>query len=251
MPFEPTPEVRPSHHQPAACQSARRPFVPSPPSGPYRLPPAVLDRLQRDLARFRNRDAAMALAVFLGRFWSVPGRVALAFPIDRRALCRHPALGLSEDRVRGALATLERVGFVVREIARPGQRYQRKGDTLHRRPIAFRFGPDSMGDFLAANAMRKVARQRRPTAAQGRSRALPHPTPSSLRLPSTPVPASSPKVSPSSPRDSSFRIALSLGEQALPVLPTPIARREDAGLEAAIQRLQAARAPTQSTSGSR
>ena len=33
------------------------------------------------LAPFRNREAAYALAVFLGRFWSMPGRVALPFVV--------------------------------------------------------------------------------------------------------------------------------------------------------------------------
>jgi hypothetical protein len=43
----------------------------------------------------------LALAVFLSRFWSMPGRVALPFPIDRRALAGHRELGLTEGRVKG------------------------------------------------------------------------------------------------------------------------------------------------------
>lgn len=46
------------------------------------------------------------LAVFQGRFWSMPGRVALPFLIDRRALAGHRELGLAEGRVRGAIRVL-------------------------------------------------------------------------------------------------------------------------------------------------
>ena len=55
-------------------------------AGPYRLPHDVRDRLAAALAPFRNRDAAFALATFLGRFWSTPARLLAAFPIDRREL---------------------------------------------------------------------------------------------------------------------------------------------------------------------
>ena len=66
------------------------------------------------LAPFRNREAAFTLAVFLARFWSVPGRVSGSFPIDRRALADRPDLGLTEKRVRNAIRTLEAVGFSVK-----------------------------------------------------------------------------------------------------------------------------------------
>ena len=66
---------------------------------------------------FRNREAAFALATFLARFWSVPGRVGGSFPIDRRALADHEGLGLTEARVRGAIRTLEAVGYLERAIA--------------------------------------------------------------------------------------------------------------------------------------
>jgi hypothetical protein len=59
---------------------ARRPFHPSRGEGRYRLPHNVQDRLAAALQPYRNREAAFALAVFLARFWSMPGRVALPFP---------------------------------------------------------------------------------------------------------------------------------------------------------------------------
>src|SRR5436190_23175953 len=74
-------------------RSARRPFRPSTDTGPYRLPHDVQDRLGTALAGYRNCDAAFALAVFIGRFWSAPGRIERAFPIDRRALANRPDLG--------------------------------------------------------------------------------------------------------------------------------------------------------------
>ncbi len=88
----------------ARVRSVRRPFRPSQGEGPYRLPHEVRDRLTSALASFRNRDAAFTLATFLARFWSVPGRVAECFPIDRRALAAHEGLELTEARVRGRSA---------------------------------------------------------------------------------------------------------------------------------------------------
>src|SRR3954452_20994185 len=86
----------------------RRPFTPSCEVGPYRLPRDIQDQLLSALASFRNRDAAFALAVFIGRFWSAPGRLEQAFPVDRRALADRSDLGLTEAKVREAIRSLER-----------------------------------------------------------------------------------------------------------------------------------------------
>src|SRR3954471_14026548 len=93
-------------------RGSRRAFAPSPSAGPYRLPHDVRDRLAAALAPYRNRDAAFALATVLARFWSTPTRLLSAFPIDRRELADHAVLGLTEARVRGAIKTLEEVGFL-------------------------------------------------------------------------------------------------------------------------------------------
>ncbi len=99
-------------------RSNRRAFHPTAhQDGPYRLPREVRDSLAAALAPFRNRDAAYALAVFLARFWSVPGRVVGTFPVDRRALADHGELGLTEKRIRSAILTLEEVGFLDRGLA--------------------------------------------------------------------------------------------------------------------------------------
>src|SRR5215213_2890948 len=139
-------------------RSVRRPFNPSREGRGYRLPHDVRDRLTAALAPFRNRDAAYALAVFLARFWSVPGRIALGFPIDRRELADRPDLGLTEDRVRGAIKTLEAVGFLERAIPPAGSAYKATPDGLHRKPIIFVFGSGYAPSFLAANRRAAAAR---------------------------------------------------------------------------------------------
>src|SRR5215211_1103944 len=131
-------------------RSNRRAFTPSPSAGPYRLPRDVHDHLTVALAPFRNRDAAFALATFLGRFWSTPGRLLTAFPIDRRELANHAALGLTEARVRGAIRTLEEAGFLDRAVA-SGSTHKPTPDGLHRKPVLFIFGRDYGPLFGAAN----------------------------------------------------------------------------------------------------
>src|SRR5215210_2573384 len=108
------PLLRPSR---ARVRSLRRPFTPTRNAGPYRLPHDVWDRLVSTLAPARNRDAAFALAVFLGRFWSTPVRLVSAFPIDRRELANRADLGLTEAQVRGAIRALEEAGFLDRAIS--------------------------------------------------------------------------------------------------------------------------------------
>src|SRR4051812_18390700 len=134
-PLLPFPRPAPRH-----SRRNRRPFTPSSPAGPYRLPQDVRDRLAAALAPFRNRDAAFALATFLGRFWSTPSRLLTTFPIDRRAIAQRKDLGLTEARVRGAIRTLELVGFLDRAMV-SGSPYQRTAEgELRRQPVLYQFG---------------------------------------------------------------------------------------------------------------
>jgi hypothetical protein len=173
---------------PVRLRSVRRPFTPPAPQGPYRLPHRVRDCLTSALAPYRNRDAALALAVFIGRFWSIPSRVLTAFPIDRRELADRPDLGLTEAQVRGAIRALERVGFLDRAVA-TGSTHKPTPDGLHRKPILFMFGADYGPLFMAAN--------RRAAAARGRRTAPVRPaTPQAPRRASTAVPRALPLKSP-------------------------------------------------------
>src|SRR3954449_12444372 len=140
-------------------RGSRRPFKPSP-AGVYRLPNDVRDRLAAALAPYRNRDAPFALATFLGRFWSTPARLLTAFPIDRRELADHAGLGLTEARVRGAIRTLEEVGFLDRAVA-SGSTHKPTPDGLHRKPVLLMFGRDYGPLFGAANRRAAAARERR------------------------------------------------------------------------------------------
>src|SRR5215218_9188049 len=132
-------------------RSCRRPLHAAPASGRYSLPRPVLDRLQAALAPAKNREAALVLAVFLARYWSAPTRLGQPFPIDRRALCGHRDLPLTEARVRGAIAALEEVGYLARIVPEPGRRYQPTVDGLHRQPLVFHFGAEFEALFAAAN----------------------------------------------------------------------------------------------------
>ena len=142
----------------ARVRSVRRPFRPAAGEGAYRLPHDVRDRLTTALAPFRTREAAFTLATFIARFWSVPGRVAGSFPIDRRALADHESLELTEARVRGAIRTLEAVGFLERVIPASGSRYKATEHGLHRKPILFVFGAEFAPAFIAANKRARAAR---------------------------------------------------------------------------------------------
>src|SRR4051795_3820652 len=172
-------------------RSVRRPFSPSGTVGPYKLPKAIQERLAASLAPFRNREAAFALAVFLARYWSSPGRIERAFPIDRRALAeRAVSIDLTEAQVRGAIGTLEKVGFLVRDIPAPGSRYKATPEGLHRRPVLFRFGSEYAPGFLGANSRSQAALERRSKAK--RSQAASNPSLPCVRLPGASA-ANSPK----------------------------------------------------------
>src|SRR5919112_265834 len=145
---------------PRRSRRVRYPFTPSLPAGSYRLPHDVRDRLTAALVPYRNRDAAFALATFLGRFWSTPNRLLTAFPVDRRELADHAALGLTEARVRGAIRTLEEVGFLDRAVA-SGSTHRPTPDGLHRKPVLFMFGSEYGVLFSAANKRASAARERR------------------------------------------------------------------------------------------
>src|SRR3954464_1342622 len=164
---------------PRRNRSNRHPFTPAS-AGPYRLPHDVRDRLPAALTPYRNRDAAFALATFLGRYWSAPARLLAAFPIDRRELAAHAALGLTEARVRGAIRTLEEAGFLDRAVA-SGSTHRLTPDGLHRRPVLFMFGSDYGPLFSAANRRAAAARERR---SGSRRTSTPAPTPASPPRPS-------------------------------------------------------------------
>jgi hypothetical protein len=128
--------------------------------GPYRLPHDVRDRLQAALSPYRNREAAFALAVFLGRFWSAPGKLASAFSIDRRELAEHAALDLTEARVRGAIRVLEEVGFLDRAVVSGRTHRLTDAGELHRKASFFQFASDYSSLFDAANKRSRKAKER-------------------------------------------------------------------------------------------
>ncbi len=141
--------------------AARRPSAgPRQAPGTYRLPPDVTGRLRASLAGFRNAERAITLATFLGRFWSSRARMARPFPIDRRALADREDLGLTEAQVRGALRTLELVGFLNRGEPPAGSSYKPTPEGLRRKPILFGFGAGYGPAFAAANARAERARGR-------------------------------------------------------------------------------------------
>jgi hypothetical protein len=238
-------EMLPVHHQQPAgapvqgllafarplssrVRSVRRPFNPQRGEGRgYRLPHDVREALGRELAPFRNRDAAFALAEFLARFWTVPGRVGHAFPIDRRALADRADLALTEAQVRGAVRVLEAIGFLDRTIPAPGSRYKPTEEGLHRKPIWFVFGADYAKAFLAANARAKAARGR---AGERRKPQPSEPTRSAPQPASFFLNANSPKRSERSGK----RVIMGEIAKSSGIPPDPSARTP---LDAALERL--------------
>ena len=191
-------------------RGSRRPSRPHRP-GSYRLPHDVRDRLAAALAPFRNRDAAFALATFLGRFWSTPARLLAAFPIDRRELADHAALGLTEARVRGAIRALEEVGFLDRAVA-SGSTHRPTPDGLHRKPVLFMFGSDYGPLFSAANRRAAAARERRSGSRRG-------PGPAAARRPSAGLPAARLTNSPKSKSSEADKVIMGEIRTALADLP--------------------------------
>ena len=208
-------------------RNVRRSFHPSHGQGPYRLPHAVRDRLTVALKSYRNRNAAFALAVFLARFWSTPSRIIDAFPIDRRELADRPDLGLTEDRVRGAIRVLEEVGFLDRAMA-SGSRYKATEDGLRRKPILFMFGADYAPAFIAANRRAAAARERH----SGERRAIPAET---ARRPSTAFPVGLPPKSPKNKSEAESPVFM--GEVRQPSGIPPQAFEPNLELEVALDRL--------------
>jgi hypothetical protein len=210
------------------ARRVRRPFHPTQGEGGYRLPHEVRDQLAAALAPYRNREACFALAHFLARFWSMPGRVALPFPIDRRALAGHRELGLTEARVRGAIRVLEEVGFLTR-FSVSGSNYKPTEEGLRRKPIPFQFGSDYAPLFIAANARAAAARGRR----EGARRPLTPEAARGLSLASPEARAKSPKGKSPSKR------GVIMGEIVKSGIP-PRAFEPNPNLEAALERLRRA-----------
>ncbi len=85
-------------------------------------------------------------------------RPPFAFPLDRRALAAHEGLDLTEARVRGAIRTLEAVGYLERALTPSGSRYRATEDGLHRKPILFVFGAEYGSTFALVNKRSQAAR---------------------------------------------------------------------------------------------
>src|SRR4051812_39511987 len=189
----------------------------------YRLPHDVRDRLAAALKPLRNRDACMALATFIGRFWTAPKRLGVPFVLDRRALAPVEALGLSEARVRGAVRALERVGFLDRAVT-GGRTHQATSEGLHRKPVAYLIAPDFREMFNKANKRAAVARGKRLRA--GRTQ-----TPAAPQRASTVTPAARPMNSPKYKPSEASKVYLGEKRSRVPVPAEP-----NPALEAALER---------------
>ena len=138
-----------------------------------------------------------------------------SFPIDRRALAAREGLELTEARVRGAIRTLEEVGFLERALAPSGSRYRATEEGLHRKPILFVFGAEYGPAFIAAN--------RRARAARG----------ADLRARRPPItPASSPRPSVAFPGAQGTNPPKSKSEADPQVIMGEIRQEKDIGLPA-------------------
>jgi hypothetical protein len=211
----------------ARARSVRRPFRPPQDAGSYKLPHDVRDRLTAALAPYRNRNSAFVLAVFLGRFWSTPSRIGDAFPIDRRELANRPDLGLTEDRVRGAIRVLEEVGFLDRAPA-SGSRYKATEAGLRRKPILFVFGSDYAHAFIRANSRAGAARG----GHSGERRSIPAET---AQRRSTALPVAQPLKSPKSKSEAESSMLMGEARKESGISPTTF--EPNLKLESALERL--------------
>ena len=213
---------------PGRARRVRRPFTPSQEGrGPYRLPRDVRDRLAAALAPFRNRDAAWELAVFLARYWSMPGRIVGSFA-DRPPGARRASRTQSDGEADPERHPHPRGGRVPRPgPCASGSKYKATEDGLHRKPIQFVFGAEYASAFLAAN--------KRAAAARGRlSRDRRAITPSSTQRPSTAHSAASLKGPKSrNPSERLVNLGPLVKESGLP----PKAFEPNPQLEAALDRL--------------
>jgi hypothetical protein len=131
-------------------------------------------------------------------------------------LADHAALGLTEARVRGAIRTLEEVGFLDRAV-RSGSTHQPTPDGLHRRPVLFMFGADYGPLFGAANRRAAVAHERRSGSRRG-------PSPVAALRPVAGLLAARPTNSPKSKSREASKVIMGEIRPALadlPALPPP------------------------------
>jgi hypothetical protein len=212
---------------------------------PYTLPRDVQERLTVALKRFRNREAAHTLAVFLARYWSSPGKLVQAFTIDRRSLSTVDSkvadLNLTEDRIRGAIKTLEAIGFVDRTVA-SGSLYKATEDGLRKKPIRFHFGTEYGLMFAQANRRAAAARGRRSEA--GRPQVLVNYHRASAAFPEARDTSANLRTSPNSPKNRNpSGSVMNLGE--INLIPNqkkvsgipPLAFERNERLESALDRL--------------
>lgn len=138
-------------------QGRRDPFEPADDSGsPYRLNKSVRRAALAVLRDFPSRESAYRLLTFLGRFQAHPENLGRLFPVDRRALAGHKALGLSENQVRGGLKALEQAGVLIRAHKERKHAYQRTAEGLRRTPIQFSFSPLFHSLFVALNRWKSL-----------------------------------------------------------------------------------------------
>lgn len=187
------------------------------PAGPYRLPRVVEAQLVTALAGFKNRDAALQLAVHLARYWTIPRLLGLPFPVDRRAMAERSAVDLTEARVRGALRVLEKVGFIERDPLPRGSRHRLTEAGLHRKPVLWRFTETFLKIFAQANVRAKARQARNAATARPASPIRPRPAP--LQLAQKDIPSGK----------------VFMGDESLRLAPA----NADADLEAALGRLLA------------